>query len=58
MLKEFGDRPFGMTKSFWVTMEGGAPRRLCTESRHDSRGLAELAAPSSEVLAGIVDVFE
>ena len=23
MLKEFGDDPFGMTKSFWVTTEDG-----------------------------------
>ena len=58
MLKEFGDDPFGMTKSFWVTIEGGALRRLCTEEQTHSRRLAELAPPLSVVLAGIVDVFE
>ena len=54
MLKEFGDDPFGMTKSFWVTMEGGAPRRLCAEEQTRF----ELAPPLSVVLAGIADVFE
>jgi hypothetical protein len=58
MLKEFGDDPFGMTKSFWVTMEGGALRRLCPEELTRFTGLAELAPPLSAVLAGIADVFE
>jgi hypothetical protein len=63
MLKEFGDDLFGMTKSFWVTMEDGGWRaELCDASarrnRHNSRRLAELAPPFSVVLAGIADVFE
>jgi hypothetical protein len=58
MLKEFGDDPFGMTKSFWVTMEGGALRRLCTEEQ--TRFTRARGARSSivVVLAGIADVFE
>jgi hypothetical protein len=60
MLKEFGDDPFGMTKSF-LGDDGGrssaTPPKGVNTGR-DSRGLAELASPLSVVLAGIADVFE